>query len=97
VAISDVTRESVFAAIREYDELGQDEFLARHRFGRTRKYVLVLDGKAYDSKAIFGVAHRYETGKALPASAFSGGVRHAVAWLKELGFEIHNATAAPGS
>lgn len=33
-------------AVAEYDQLGQDEFLARHRFGRARAYLLILDGKA---------------------------------------------------
>ena len=44
-------------AAAEYDELGQDEFLERYGFGRARAYRLIIDGKAYDSKAILGVAY----------------------------------------
>ena len=39
-----------------------------------------------------GAAHRYATGKALPAAAFSGGVRTVVAWLTALGFEVRDTT-----
>jgi hypothetical protein len=95
VAIRDITRNAVLAATNEYDELGQDEFLERYGFGRARKFVLVLDGKTYDSKAIVGAAHRYATGKALPAAAFSGGVHTVVAWLTALGFEVRDTTVRP--
>jgi len=47
----------VHQAVAEYDRLGQDEFLALHGFGRARAYLLIIDGKAYDSKAILGVAY----------------------------------------
>ena len=50
-------------AAAEYDQLEQDEFLARHGFGRAQAYVLSLDDKNYDSKAILGVAYRYATGR----------------------------------
>ena len=52
-------------AAAEYDELGQDEFLARYGFGRARAYLLIIDDKAYDSKAILGVAYRHATGQPL--------------------------------
>jgi hypothetical protein len=44
-------------AAAEYDQVGQDEFLARHGFGRAQAYLLRLDDKSYDSKAILGVAY----------------------------------------
>jgi hypothetical protein len=37
-------------AAAEYDQLGQDEFLARHGFGHAQAYLLILDDKSYDSK-----------------------------------------------
>ena len=52
-------------AAAEYDEMGQDEFLARYGFGRARAYLLIIDGKAYDSKAILGVAYGHATGQPL--------------------------------
>ena len=74
MALGDITREAVLAAIAEYDQLGREEFLHRYGFDRARRYVLVNDGKRYDSKAIVGVAHGFLPGKtALPASEFSGG------------------------
>jgi 5-methylcytosine-specific restriction enzyme A len=56
VGLRDVTRTEILAAVAEYDELGQDGFLRKHGFDRARSYLLIHDGKAYDSKAIVGVA-----------------------------------------
>jgi hypothetical protein len=77
-------------AAAEYDQLGQDEFLARHGFGPARAYLLFLDDKSYDSKAILGVAYGYATGRALGPHDFSGGVHGAAGVLRALGFEIVN-------
>ena len=74
-------------AAAEYDQLGQDEFLARHGFGRAQAYLLILDDKNYDSKAILGVAYGYATGR---PHDFSGGVHGAAGVLSALGFEIVN-------
>ena len=57
-------------AAAEYDELGQDEFLARYGFGRARAYLLIIDGKAYDSKAILGVAYGHASRSAAQARRF---------------------------
>jgi hypothetical protein len=77
-------------AAAEYDQLGQDEFLARHGFGRAQAYLLILDDKNYDSKAILGVAYGYATGRPLGPHDFSGGVHGAAGVLSALGFEIAN-------
>jgi hypothetical protein len=77
-------------AAAEYDQLGQDEFLARHGFGRAQAYLLVLDDKSYDSKAILGVAYGYATGRPLGPHDFSGGVHGAADVLSALGFETVN-------
>ncbi|MEU6239784.1 HNH endonuclease signature motif containing protein [Streptomyces sp. NPDC047024] len=46
-------------------------------------------GRRYDSKAIVGAAHGYLPGcSPLVAKEFSGGAKHAVALLRELGFEV---------
>jgi hypothetical protein len=86
-------------AAAEYDRLGPDEFLARHRFGPARAYLLILDGKRYDSKAILGVAYGYATGRPLGCHDFSGGVDGAAGVLSALGFEVINTRRrdAPGS
>ena len=85
-----VERHHVLQAAAEYDVLGQDEFLARYGFGRARAYLLIIDGKAYDSKAILGVAFGKATGRPLGSGDFSGGVQGAAGVLRALGFEIRN-------
>jgi 5-methylcytosine-specific restriction protein A len=89
MAFRDVTREAVLAAIGEYDRLGQDEFLAKYGFGRARAYLLIHDGKAYDSKAIVGAAHGFLPGKRpLSAKDFIGGAATVERLLRRLGFTV---------
>lgn len=85
-----VQPQHVRQAIAEYDKLGREEFLARHRFDRARVYLLITDGKAYDSKAILGVAYRYATGRPLGPEDFSGGASGAAKVLRDLGFEVRD-------
>jgi hypothetical protein len=85
-----VQQRYVLQAAAEFDRLGQDEFLERHGFGRARAYLLIIDGKAYDSKAILGVAYQLATGRPLGPSDFSGGVFGAAGVLRSLGFEVRN-------
>lgn len=83
-----VTRIHVLSAIREYDQLGADEFLSKYGFGRERGYVLRERGKPYDSKAILGVAHKYATGTVAESHEFSGDATGAAKVLSELGFKV---------
>ncbi|MFF0302491.1 HNH endonuclease [Streptomyces sp. NPDC004562] len=83
-----ITRASVLKAIAEHDELGREAFVERYHFGKARSYVLVHEGREYDSKAIVGVAHKWDQGRALAPGEFSGGKDHAAAWLKRLGFQV---------
>jgi hypothetical protein len=87
---SRVTRADVVRAIEEYDRLGQDQFLAEHGFGRARTYLLIHNGRSYDSKAILGVAYGYATGVPLASHEFSGGVHGAAGVLRKLGFEVRD-------
>jgi hypothetical protein len=48
------SREVVVRAIREYDVLGRDVFLAKYGFKRSTKFVVVDNGREYDSKALAG-------------------------------------------
>lgn len=77
-------------AAAEYDELSQEEFLTLYGFGRARSYLLIIDGKAYDSKAVLGVAYKYATGQPLGPHDFSGGGKGAARALRALGFEVRN-------
>ncbi|MDB1087359.1 HNH endonuclease [Streptomyces sp. ACA25] len=83
-----ITRDAVLKAIAEYDELGRIEFLAKYRFNESRSYLLLHEGREYDSKAIAGVAHKWDHGHALLPEEFSGGKDHAAAWLKRIGFKV---------
>jgi hypothetical protein len=90
MALSDITREVVIAACHEFDEIGQEHFLERYGFGRSKTYRLLYDGKLYDSKAILGAAHGLlgPGYSALRADDFSGGLEATVRVLQDLGFEV---------
>jgi 5-methylcytosine-specific restriction enzyme A len=89
MALADITREAVLAAVTEYDELGQDQFLDKYGFDRARRYVLVHDGKSYDSKPIAGAAHGHLPGqRPLTARQFSGGEATVGRLLRRLGFTV---------
>ncbi len=90
MAWQDITdRESVVKAIRECKRRGREPFLKLYGYRRAREYYLVHEGRAYDSKAILGVAHKYQFGKALKYSDFSGGDKTVKPKLESLGFEVN--------
>jgi 5-methylcytosine-specific restriction enzyme A len=87
--LRDITRTHVLAAIAEYDRLGQIEFLRRYGFDRARSYLLIHEGKPYDSKAIVGAAHGFLPGtQPLAAGQFSGGEATVGRLLRRLGFTV---------
>ena len=89
MGLRDITHAAVLEAIAEYDRLGQDEFLDKYGFDRARSYLLVHNGKAYDSKAVVGVAHGFLPGQqALAARDFSGGEATVGRLLRGLGFTV---------
>ncbi len=89
MALGDITREAVLAAVAEYEELGQDEFLGKYGFDHARLYVLVYEGKPYDSKAIVGAAHGFLPGqRPLTARQFSGGEATVGRLLRQRGFIV---------
>jgi MoxR-like ATPase len=89
-----LSRDAVLAAIREFDEIGRDEFLERYGYGPARDYVLVYEGKRYDSKAIAGVAYGYDhPGEApLTPDQFVGGRATVMRVLGSLGFEVDDTS-----
>jgi hypothetical protein len=89
MALKDITRQAVLAAIAEYDRIGQPAFLSRYGFDPARLYLLVHDGKSYDSKAIVGAAHGYLAEESpLAARQFSGGEATVGRLLRGLGFTV---------
>jgi len=78
--------------VKEFDRLGQTAFLDKYGFGEATMYLLRVNEKLYDSKAIVGVAYGFEhpSEGTLNNQEFSGGVSPgAAAWqLQQLGFQI---------
>ena len=65
---SGITVEDVRLAIIDFDE-----GLAEHRFGQSREYDLVYEGRTYPPKAIVGLAARRVNGdRPLTPDDFSG-------------------------
>jgi hypothetical protein len=97
MSLKDLTREAVLAAVQEHDRVGPAEFLRDNGFKPAREYRLILDGKAYDSKAIAGVAHGF-VGRGfnrLKSSDFSGGDATVRRVLERLGFTVERDTSLP--
>ncbi|MFF4311692.1 HNH endonuclease [Streptomyces sp. NPDC001507] len=88
MAASEITRAGILHAIAECDRLGQEAFRDTYHFRAAASYLLVHEGRQYDSKAIAGVAHLYDFGHALKPSELSGGLKHAVSWLRREGFTV---------
>lgn len=87
----DATRDDVLAAIREFDDLGQEAFLARYSaygFAGARDYFVRHGGQFYDSKVLLAAAHGHRHGQPLSASDFSGGDAAAARVLRGLGFVV---------
>lgn len=89
MALKDITRQAVLAAVAEYDRISQPAFLSRYGFDPARLYLLVHDGKTYDSKAIVGAAHGFLPGeRPLASTQFSGGEATVGRLLRRLGFTV---------
>jgi putative restriction endonuclease len=90
-----VQPQHVRQAAAEFDQLGQEEFLARYGFGPARRYLLIIGGREYDSKAVLGAAYGHATGRPLRSAEFSGGTLGAARVLRALGFEIRELHSPP--
>lgn len=85
----------MIASIEECDRLGPEEFRARYHYGPARQYLLVHDGREYDSKAIVGVAHKAVDGRPLRASEFTGGDQTVGRLLSRLHFDVRRTRNPP--
>ncbi|MFJ6855260.1 HNH endonuclease [Streptomyces sp. NPDC091271] len=86
-----ISRDGVVKALTEHDELGQDRFLSKYGYKPATGYLLLHEERTYDSKAIAGVAHKFDQGRALRPDELSGGRSHAARWLARLGFTIRSS------
>lgn len=89
MALGVLSREAVQQAVREFDELGREEFLRKYGFGRATQYALRIEGRDYDPKAIAGVAYGVDHPEEgpLPNTAFSGGTELSRAY-RGTGFDV---------
>ncbi|GAA1915363.1 hypothetical protein [Nocardioides marmoribigeumensis] len=83
-----VTADHVHLAMQEYDARGATSFLNRYGFGPSRDYVVVHEGRTYDSKAVLGVALKHAEGRPATSSDLSGSKDAAAKILVDLGFEV---------
>jgi 5-methylcytosine-specific restriction protein A len=90
MALPEITRSAVLAAMAEFDRLGRDTFLERYKFGRALSYFVEHDGKLYDSKAIAGYAHGQVPGQSRwTTDDFTGGENSVARHLRDrLGFTV---------
>jgi MoxR-like ATPase len=88
--------DAVLAAMREFDELGRESFLAKYGYGRANAYFVEHDGHLYDSKALAGVAVGFEHPERGPlrANEFSAGDATVKPKLEELGFRVVDSSDA---
>ncbi|MCH1867458.1 hypothetical protein [Nocardioides sp. CFH 31398] len=93
VSFGAVRQFHVQRAVQEYDQLGGDAFLEKYGFGRAVDYLLVQDGREYDSKAILGAALGYAVGEPATPGEFNGGRTGAARVLRDLGFDVVDQTA----
>lgn len=79
--------EAVEKAMDEFDELGQEAFLAKSGYGPAKRYFVERTGTLYDSKALWGVAVGYQRPeRGLRAKQRVLGRRHLlVKWSARLG------------
>ena len=86
---ANIGRPAVLAAMAEFDAMGRDAFLTKHGYRKSNAYKVTHEGRAYDSKAILGVAFGHEYGcPALRPSEFSGGAEHCAKLFMRLGFTM---------
>ena len=89
--------EAVNQAITEFDALGRDAFLKKYGFGYARTYYVLHNGKPYDSKALIGVAHKYQFPDQGPlaSSEFKGGEAATARKFRDLGFTVTYSASDP--
>jgi hypothetical protein len=90
MAIEDITDpDAVLRALAEFDQLGHEALRHKYGFGKAVRWYLEHNGRLYDTKAVLGVAHKYQFGDALgPRNFYGGAPTNNV--LKRLGFTVVN-------
>ncbi|TWE13283.1 5-methylcytosine-specific restriction protein B [Rudaeicoccus suwonensis] len=92
MALSDITRDDVLAAVSEWKAQGRDSFLSSYGFQADPEHVLLHEGELYDAAALAAAAHgfaRPEFGALTPVSLPSPD--EVTAHLADLGFDTKRA------
>ncbi|WP_334162664.1 DUF3883 domain-containing protein [Phenylobacterium sp.] len=91
------SRKAVFAAMAECRRVTEKQLRATYRFGPSRGYVARYEGHEYPSKAIVGIAFRFQFPEvgALTPHDLSGGESGAARHLSRLGFDVDGVARDP--
>jgi 5-methylcytosine-specific restriction protein A len=91
LSFKDITSSNaVLKAIKECKNLGEAKFLEKYGFGKPLSYFLEFENTLYPSKAVMGVAHKYQfpSKGSLEWSDFSGGEKTVRKKLEKMGFKV---------
>ena len=97
MALADITRDDVLAAIQEWQSQGRDSFLAAYGFEPDVDHVLHEGGVVYDAHAIAAAAHGFARADFGPLTPVSLPPAEEVGdHLAGLGFEVKRAQRSNG-
>ena len=91
MAYTDITSpQAILDAVAECKERGRDTFLKHYGFKKARDMFLIVEGREFDSKAIVGVAHKFQFPDKGPLTLkeITGGEQTVQPLLESLGFEV---------
>ncbi|MBO9569596.1 MAG: hypothetical protein J7503_12315 [Cellulomonas iranensis] len=95
--LSSLSRQHVLQAIEEYDQRGEDSFLAVYGFAPQGAWSIQHEGRSYDLPAVVGVAHRFATGRIATADDIAGALAIAAGILRKRGFDVTQPGGAPAA
>jgi 5-methylcytosine-specific restriction protein A len=88
-SLSRIERKHLLAAIKDFDRIGREAFLAKFKCRASKGYMLAHGGQLYDSKAIICCAYGKISGEAaLSSKDFSGGPARLQSVFTRNGFEL---------
>ncbi|MEL7975047.1 hypothetical protein AAG589_04225 [Isoptericola sp. F-RaC21] len=89
-----MTRQHILRAIEEHDDRGTDAFIGVYGFTRNPGHTFVHEDRAYDSKAVLGVAHKFATGSPARPEDLVDAKCDDAAILRKHGFDVIAPAAA---
>ncbi|RJQ84462.1 YDG/SRA domain-containing protein [Amycolatopsis panacis] len=95
MALADIDRQHVQAAVDESERSKKSDFLAKHGLPKDERYQVLVGHYAYPARAIVCRAYQLATGSALAGSQATGAARPLVDRLADLGYEVLDRATAP--